>query len=51
MAKKTMDKQIEFDRSELSDNKCKIFEIGGKKGAICLENGKITIYELNSGKD
>ena len=41
-------KRMEFDLDELRDNKCKLFKIGDKKGIVCMENGKITIYELNS---
>jgi hypothetical protein len=44
----TQNKKTEISPDELTENRCKVFEMGGKKGAICMEKGKIIIYELDS---
>ena len=48
MDKKKVKCQMEIDPKELDGNKCKMFEMGGKKGIVCLEKGKIVIYEVDS---
>ncbi len=40
--------QMEVDPKELEGNKCKMFEMGGKKGILCMERGKIVIYEVDA---
>lgn len=41
-------KQMEIDPQELQGNKCKLFQIGDRKAVLCMENGKLTIYELGA---
>lgn len=47
MEKSKGKKVTEINTDELKDNQCMIFNMGDSKGAICKEDGKITIYELD----